>query len=206
MNTRTETWLGHEIRFIEISPGKWGGVAADVCKALGIKYVHRAMAGLREDGRHTMTVIDRLEREQSVNVIDARNIYLLIFKSRKKEAIQFQDWVFDILESLRQSSGLEGFQIFRLLDKGHQREAMNRLNSNLAKPVPKHFIKANTIANKTISTMFGYPKMLKKDQMTPDMLVPRQEILDETVNLMALSEKFNLGLSISKAVQGRYLC
>ena len=82
---------------------------------------------------------------------------------------------------------------------------MARLNSNLAKPVPKHFIKANTVANKTVSTMYGYPKMLKKDEMTPDMLVPRQEILDETVNLMALSEKFNLGLSISKTVQSKYL-
>lgn len=82
---------------------------------------------------------------------------------------------------------------------------MDRLNANLAKPAPKHFIKANTVANKTVSTMFGYPKMLKKDEMTPDMLIPRQEILDETVNLMALSEKFNLGLLISKTVQGRYL-
>jgi len=106
---------------------------------------------------------------------------------------------------LREFKRMHELLRFRTLDKDHQREAMARLNSNLAKPAPKHFIKANTVANKTVSTMYGYPKMLKKEEMTPDMLVPRQEILDETVNLMALSEKFNLGLSISKTVQGRYL-
>ena len=106
---------------------------------------------------------------------------------------------------LREFKRMHELLRFKTFDKDHQKEAMARLNSNLAKPVPKHFIKANTVANKTVSTMYGYPKMLKKDQMTPDMLVPRQEILDETVNLMALSEKFNLGLSISKTVQRRYL-
>jgi Rha family phage regulatory protein len=94
---------------------------------------------------------------------------------------------------------------FRMLDKEHQKEAMDRLKSGLTNPVRVNFIKANSIANKTISTMYGYPKAIKKCEMSPNMLVPRQEILDETVNLMALSAKFNLDLSISKAVQGKYL-
>ena len=214
MNIRIETWLGHEIRFVEVTPNDWWAVAVDVCKALELKQVTKALKGLPYSGVTTSKVGvetgekrdgTRATQEVTVNIINSKNIYRLVFKSRKKEAVQFQDWVFDILETLRKSSGLEGFQIFRMLDKDHQKEAMARLNSNLAKPVPKHFIKANTVANKTVSTMYGYPKMLKKDQMTPDMLVPRQEILDETVNLMALSEKFNLGLSISKTVQRRYL-
>jgi prophage antirepressor-like protein len=204
MNIRVENWLGNEIRFVEVKPGKWNGVAVDICNALNIKYVHRAMAGLREDGRHSMTVIDRLGREQTVNTIDSRNIYLLIFKSRKKEAVEFQDWVFDILETLRNAAGLEGFQIFRMLDKEHQRTAMSRLNSSLVKPVQVDFIKANQIANKAVSNMFGYPKMIKKADMTPNMLIPRQEILDETVNLIAVREKFSLDLSVSKTVYSKY--
>lgn len=205
MNIRVETWMGHEIRFVEFKPGKWDGVAVDICKALDIKSARRAMSGLRSDGVHTMNVMDRLGREQTVNTIDSRNIYLLVFKSRKKEAGQFQDWVFDILETLRNAEGLEGFQIFRMLDKEHQREAMSRLKSSLAQPVRVDFIKANSIANKTVSTMHGYPKMIKKDDMTPDMLVVRQEVLDETVSLIGVNTKFNLGLSISKTVQDKYL-
>lgn len=110
--------------------------------------------------------------EQEVSIISEAGIYRVIMRSRKKEAEDFQDWVYDVLKTLRKASGLDGFQIFRMLDKEHQREAMNRLNASLVKPAQKHFIKANTIANKTVSTMFGYPKMLKKDQVTPDMLPP----------------------------------
>ena len=204
MNIRIETWLGHEIRFVEVSPEEWWGVAADIASALEYHRVESMLRKVKssQKGTHLMST---LGGEQEVSVVSEAGIYRVIMRSRKKEAEDFQDWVFDILETLRKADGLEGFQIFRMLDKEHQRGAMDRLNSNLAKPAPKHFIKANTVANKTVSTMYGYPKMLKKDQMTPDMLVPRQEILDETVNLMALSEKFNLGLSISKTVQGKYL-
>jgi len=204
MNIRIETWLGHEIRFVEVSPEEWWGVATDIASALEYHRVESMLRKVKssQKGTHLMST---LGGEQEVSVVSEAGIYRVIMRSRKKEAEDFQDWVFDILETLRKADGLEGFQIFRMLDKEHQRGAMDRLNSNLAKPAPKHFIKANTVANKTVSTMYGYPKMLKKDQMTPDMLVPRQEILDETVNLMALSEKFNLGLSISKTVQGKYL-
>ena len=204
MNIRTETWLGHEIRFVEVSPEEWWGVATDIASALEYHRVESMLRKVKssQKGTHLMST---LGGEQEVSVVSEAGIYRVIMRSRKKEAEDFQDWVFDILETLRKADGLEGFQIFRMLDKEHQRGAMDRLNSNLAKPAPKHFIKANTIANKTVSTIYGYPKMLKKDEMTPDMLVPRQEILDETVNLMALSEKFNLGLSISKTVQSKYL-
>ena len=213
MNIRIETWLGHEIRFIEVTPNDWWAVAVDVCKALDLKQVTKALKGLPHSGVTTSKVgVETGEKrdgtaaiqEVMVNIINTKNIYRLVFKSRKKEAIQFQDWVFDIVETLRKSSGLEGFQIFRMLDKEHQKEAMAQLNGSLEKPVQKHFIKANQITNKAVSNMFGYPKMLKKDEMTPEMLIPRQEVLKETVNLMVLKEKFGLELSVSQTVYGKY--
>lgn len=213
MNIRTETWLGHEIRFVEKNPGDWWAVAVDVCKALDLKQVTKALKGLPAPGVTTSKVgVETGEKrdgtpaiqEVTVNIINTKNIYRLVFKSRKKEAMEFQDWVFEVLESLRQSSNLEGFQIFRMLDKEHQREAMSRLNSSFRKPIQVDFIKANQIANKAVSNMFGYPKMIKKGDMSPEMLVPRQEILDETVNLMAVKEKFGLELSVSQTVYGKY--
>lgn len=33
---RTETWYGHEIRFVEIN-GEWYAILKDICDALGLK-------------------------------------------------------------------------------------------------------------------------------------------------------------------------
>lgn len=122
----------------------------------------------------------------------------MAFKSRKKEAEAFQDWIFDIIKELRQSTGLEGFQVFRMLDKEHQKEAMTKLSHAITEPKPVDYIKANVIANKAVSTIYGHSKMVKKKDMTPEMLVDREPILDETVELMTVKEKYGLQFSVSE--------
>lgn len=201
---RIENWNGYEIRFVEKETGEWWAVAADVCKVLGLKQVSRALSGLK-DGVTTSKVIDQKGREQEANILNEKSIYKLVFKSKKKEAESFQDWVFEIIKNLRQSTGLESFQVFRMLDKEHQREAMSTLKANLIQQTKVNYIKANTIANKAVSSMFGHKKMIKKEEMSPEMLVNRQQILDDTVNLMSVSEKFNLNLSVSQTVYNKYL-
>lgn len=205
MEIRSEIWNGHEIRFVEVNPGEWWAVAKDIAEALGLKQVTRAISSLPKDGVTISKVIDKLGREQEVNIIDEKNVYRLVFKSRKKEALNFQNWVFEMLKSLREQSGLEGFQIFRMLDKEHQKEAMKKLNQSLQKPKQVNFIKANTIANKAVSTKYGYKKMLKKNEMSPDMLVERQPILEDTVNLMSVVDKFGLNISVSDEVYKKYV-
>jgi prophage antirepressor-like protein len=212
MNMRVESWMGHSIRFVERTLGDWWAVAADVTKALGIKNTSEAVhgnpkkraKGLR-DSEKGICKLYTPGGEQEVLVVNEPGIYRLIFRSNKPEAETFQDWVFEVIKHLRQHTGLEGFQIFRMLDKDHQKEAMARLKANLDEPVRVDFIKANTIANKAVSSVYGHPKMIKKDQMTPKMLVQRQEILDDTVNLMSVKEKFGLDLSVSKSIYGKYL-
>ena len=66
------------------------------------------------------------------------------------------------------------------------------------------YIKANIIANRVVSNIYGYSKMVKKDAMTPDMLVMRQGILQDIVELMATKDKFGLDISISDLVYGVY--
>jgi prophage antirepressor-like protein len=143
--------------------------------------------------------------KQEVSIISEKGIYAIIMRSRRKEAEAFQDWVFEVIKSLRQATGLEGFQVFRMLDKEHQLEAMNCLKEGLSNPVKVDYIKANTIANKAVSSLHGYRKMVKKRNMSPNMLIQRQQILDDTVNLMTANESFRLGLSVSKTVYGKYL-
>ena len=127
----------------------------------------------------------------------------MAFKSRKKEAEAFQDWIFDIIKELRQSTGLEGFQVFRMLDKEHQKEAMTKLSHAITEPKPVDYIKANVIDNKAVSTIYGHSKMVKKKDMTPEMLVDREPILDETVELMTVKEKYGLQFSVSEKIYNR---
>jgi prophage antirepressor-like protein len=165
-----------------------------------LKQVTRAISNLPKDGVTTSKVIDKLNREQVVNIINEKNIYRLVFKSRKKEAEQFQNWVFDVIKQLRQSLNIEGFAIFVMLDKEHQKEAMSKLYQSLNQPERVDYIKANTIANRAVANAYGLPKMIKKGSMTPEMLVTRQPILDDTVQLMAVKEKFGLKLSVSQQI------
>jgi hypothetical protein len=52
--------------------------------------------------------------------------------------------------------------------------------------------------------MRGYPKLVKKPEMDEAMLRDRQSILADTVELMALNERFSLGLSVSEQVYRKY--
>ncbi|MHB0864785.1 BRO-N domain-containing protein [Paenibacillus sp. SEL3] len=204
MNIRTENWLGHTIRFVEKVPGEWWAVAADITKVLGIRNGRDAVGRL-PDTQKGVALTDTLGGKQEVAIISEKALYRLIMRSRRKEAEAFQDWVFDIIKQLRQSTGLEGFQIFRMLDKDHQKEAMQKLRSSLKQPVRVDFIKANTIANKAVSSKYGHPKMIKKDQMTPDMLVTRQEILEDTVDLMGTKERFGLDIAVSQTIYDKHI-
>ncbi|MFD3070919.1 phage repressor protein, partial [Streptococcus agalactiae] len=54
-----------------------------------------------------------------------------------------------------------------------------------------------------VSNKFGYSKMVKKSEMTPDMLVAREMILDDTVELMGIKEKFGLNISVSESIYNK---
>lgn len=50
-----------------------------------------------------------------------KGIYRLVMRSNKPEALDFQDWICDVLVELRQATGLKGFEVFRMLDKQNKR-------------------------------------------------------------------------------------
>lgn len=195
---KTEIWNGHAIRFITVD-GEWWAVAKDVTTALSIRNNRDAIKKLDADEKGVATT-DTLGGKQDLTIIAETGIYELIFKSRKQEAKAFKKWIKSVIKELRQSTGLEGFQVFRMLDKEHQKAAMQNLKKSLRKPVRVDFIKANVIANKAVSNKHGFPKMVKKAEMTPDMLVERQEILDSTVELMGIKDRYGLKLSVSEEI------
>ena len=195
---KTENWNGHEIRFVEVN-GEWWAVLKDIADALGLnaKFIKQRLG---DEVVSNNPIPDTMGRMHDMLIVNEFGIYDAIFSSKKKEAKEFKHWVYEALKKLRESSGLAGFQIFRMLDKEHQKEMMRNLSNGLEKPVRVDFIKANTIANKAVSNKHGLPKMIKKGDMTPQMLAEREPILEDTVELMKAKERFSLNVSISDQI------
>lgn len=193
---KTEIWNGYPIRFVEKN-GEWWAVLKDVCDALGLKTYDVSRRIKDMVSTHNL---ETAGGKQQMLIVNEFGIYDTVFQSRKSEAKEFRYWVYEMLKQLRKATGLEGFQIFRMLDKEHQKEAMRHLQQSLKNPARVDFIKANTIANKAISNRHGYPKMVKKADMTPQMLVEREPILEDTVELMGVNDKYDLGISVSEQI------
>ena len=197
---KVENWNGHNIRFVW-KDGDWWGVAKDVCDALGYENSRKALSDhVEKEDKNTVTIRYGIQGNPNMTVISEFGIYDLVFNSHMPEAKSFKRWVYAVIKSLRQTSGLEGFEIFRMLDKEHQKEAMKRLQDGLRQPRKVDYIKANTIADKAVSSRYGHPKMIKKGDMSPEMLAEREAILDDTVQLMALNDKYGMGISVSQTI------
>lgn len=87
-----------------------------------------------------------------------------------------------------------------------QKQSIQFLHDNLELPQKTDYIKANTIANKATSTKYGYSKSVKKEAMTSEMLADRDVILKDTVELMAMKDKFNLDIHVSEKIYEKYGC
>lgn len=80
---------------------------------------------------------------------------------------------------------------FRNGDKKNQINAMAALNGFLPddlKGEALSYIKANTVVNKAVSNLFGFPKMLNKADMSIDMLSVRDKVLDDYIKLYEVIE------------------
>ena len=206
---KRESWAGHPIRFVERS-GEWWAVAQDVCEALGLKQVTRAIRSLKNvqqynvgDLTNSKVSSNGVRNMQTMNIIGEKDIYRLIFRSRKPEAEAFQDWVYETIRELRKASGLEGYETFKLLDKEHQKEAMKKLHDSIVasrEPVKVDYIKANTIANKAVCNRHGIPKMVGKAAMSAEMLKERERVLEDVITLMELNERYGAGMSVSAII------
>lgn len=94
-----------KIRVIEKEGNPWF-IAKDICSALGLTQVSRAIQKLDEDEVTSSKVIDSLGREQTANAISESGMYSLVLVSRKPEAKAFKRWVtHEVLPSIRKHGG-----------------------------------------------------------------------------------------------------
>lgn len=199
MSMKIERWNGHKIRFVYVN-NEWYAVAKDVAEALGYAETRNMMKLVPSQ----YTVSCKLDDSINTRILVSEfGIYKAVFGSHKPEAEVFQEWVFEVIKELRQSSGLEGFQVFRMLDKEHQKEEMRRLSQAFIDDVPVNHIVANTIANKAIANKYGLSKMISKSEMSSEMLADRQTILSEIIDLMIIREKYGLKFSVSEKIYNR---
>lgn len=123
---------------------------------------------------------------------------LLVMGFTGKKALE---WKIKYIEAFNQ---MESYINFRKADIQIQKHSMQFLHDNLEMPSTKDYCKANTIANKCVSNLFGFPKMIKKDAMTPEMLEAREPILKDTVELMAVKDKYDLDVSVASSIYRKH--
>lgn len=149
-NMRTENWCGHDIRFVEID-GEWWAILKDICDTLGLrtaKIVERLNPSMLERvhiERDSTTLQGCLNAHKPVKSIDKGTIgkdigakrgagsfwmlavnelgiYEALFASRKLEARKFRMWAGTVMQKLRKSVGLEGYEVMRMTESEIQED------------------------------------------------------------------------------------
>ena len=197
-----------EIRFIEKDDEYWA-VAGDVAKVLGYSQTSNMLRMIDKEDvtTHNVKVTSNSKfarKTQPASVISEYGIYEAIWNSRRAEAQEFKKWVKQVIKELRQATGLKGYEAFHMLDKEKQKEAMDNLKNGIEVISKKDYCKAQSISNKAVSNVFGFPKMVQKGDMTQEMLELRQQVLSDTVEFMVFVDKYNLPLSVKKHIYDKY--
>ncbi|HLQ88063.1 MAG TPA: BRO family protein [Enterococcus sp.] len=105
----------------------------DVCSVLSIVVASPERFNLDSKGV-TQYVIPTNGGKQELTFINEPNLYRIIFKSRKAEAVEFQNWVFDeVLPQIRKTGkySLQNSQQNLLLDEAEADEEAIRIIANL---------------------------------------------------------------------------
>lgn len=101
---------GHNVRTITNDQNQVFFVAKDVCDILGYTNSSKSITDHCKNEGITKMVIpnDSLGQGREQIIINESNLYRLVMRSKKKEAIDFQDWVCDeVLPSIRKTGKYE---------------------------------------------------------------------------------------------------
>lgn len=139
-NMKTESWCGHDIRFVELN-GEWYAILKDICDALRLRSKDISqrldpdmMERVPVEGeRNRPTKYKENYEDGSNDVVNSKNmfwmlavnelgIYEALFASRKLEARKFRRWSASVMKKLRQNVGLQGYEVMKMTDKDIQDE------------------------------------------------------------------------------------
>ena len=129
-NIRTESWCSYDIRFVDIN-GEWYAILKDICDALGLrtaKIAERLEPNMLERVLVETSNVPSKDLRPGENktrwmlVVNEPGIYEALFTSRKLEARKFRIWTSTVLQKLRKSVGLEGYEVMRMTEPEIQEE------------------------------------------------------------------------------------
>lgn len=135
---KIENWCGHDIRFIE-RDGEWWAILKDICDALDLR-TDKVSSRLDPDmmQRVKVEVSDnpsRVVRSRGDNetrwmlAVNEIGIYEALYASRRLEARKFRRWSGTVMQRLRKSVGLEGYEVMRMTEPEIQEDIDHILDS-----------------------------------------------------------------------------
>ena len=148
---------------------------------------------------HRSSYKDSSGKSNTMYYINRDGFVFLVMGFTGKKA---NEWKWKYIEAFNQ---MESYINFRKADVQIQKNSMQFLHDNLEMPNTKDYIKANTIANKCVSNIFGYEKSVKKSDMSAEMLEKREPVLKEVVELMAVKDKYDLDIHVSENIYKRHV-
>ena len=128
---KTESWCGHDIRFVEVN-GEWYAILKDICDALDLKTFKvsqrldpEMMTRVKVEMSDIPSKDVRSRGENETRWMLAVNeigIYEALFASRRLEARKFRRWSATVLQKLRSQVGLEQYEVMRMTDADIQED------------------------------------------------------------------------------------
>lgn len=217
---KVERWLNHDIRFVK-KDDEWQAIAKDIADALEYSTNNRMLERIDKKYQDSYLITDEdiskiqemhgngvyIENFSNRNytTLTELGIYKAIMRSNKPQANEFQEWIYNTIKQIRQAQGLEQYQVFKLMDKEHQKKAMQQLKDGLNKPTKAHYIKANQITNKALKLLYNLDKTPSKKDLTTEQLAKREEILNATIQLIITKETLKLdNLHVSEMIYQKY--
>lgn len=138
MNMRTENWCGYDIRFVEIK-GEWWAILKDICDALGLRtkdvsqrlhpdMLKRVAVEVSEDDSNDLRSPGD-NKTRWMLAVNELGIYEALFASRRLEARKFRMWAGTVMQKLRSSVGLKGYEVMRMTEPEVQEDIDHILDS-----------------------------------------------------------------------------
>lgn len=127
---KIETWCEHDIRFVEIN-GEWWAILKDICDALDLRtdaVAYRLDSDMLERVRVEVCdpssngITSRARKTQDMLAVNEEGIYEALYASRRLEARKFRRWSASVMRKLRQSVGLEGYEVMQMTDPNIQEQ------------------------------------------------------------------------------------
>ena len=128
---RTESWCGHDIRFVEKN-GEWWAILKDICDALNLRskdiskrldpdMMERVQVETSKDDSNDVRSRGDNKTRWMI-VVNEIGIYEALFTSRKLEARKFRKWSASVMQKLRSKVGLEQYEVMRMAEPDIQEE------------------------------------------------------------------------------------